>query len=92
MSYLKLFPIHSLKIDQLFTRNIKSDSKDAALVKTIIRMAYDLELNVIAEGVETEEQLDFLKSEQCNQAQGYYFNRPLPAQDIEDIYYTTKPA
>lgn len=92
LSYLKLFPIDSLKIDQHFTRNIKSDSKDAALVKTIIRMAHDLELNVIAEGVETEEQLDFLRSEQCNQAQGYYFNRPLPAQDIEDIYYTTKPA
>ncbi|WP_271853261.1 bifunctional diguanylate cyclase/phosphodiesterase [Planococcus maritimus] len=92
LSYLKLFPIDSLKIDQHFTRNIKSDSKDAALVKTIIRMAHDLELNVIAEGVETEEQLEFLKSEQCNQAQGYYFNRPLPAQEIEDIYYTTKPA
>lgn len=92
LSYLKLFPIDSLKIDQHFTRNIKSDSKDAALVKTIIRMAHDLELNVIAEGVETAEQLDFLKSEQCNQAQGYYFNRPLPAQDIEEIYYTTKPA
>ncbi len=92
LSYLKLFPIDSLKIDQHFTRNIKSDSKDAALVKTIIRMAHDLELNVIAEGVETEEQLDFLKSEQCNQAQGYYFNRPLPAQEIEDIYYTIKPA
>lgn len=92
LSYLKLFPIDSLKIDQHFTRNIKSDSKDAALVKTIIRMAHDLELNVIAEGVETEEQLEFLKTEQCNQAQGYYFNRPLPAQEIEDIYYTTKPA
>ena len=92
LSYLKLFPINSLKIDQHFTRNIKSDSKDAALVKTIIRMAHDLELNVIAEGVETEEQLEFLKTEQCNQAQGYYFNRPLPAQEIEDIYYTTKPA
>lgn len=92
LSYLKLFPIDSLKIDQHFTRNIKSDSKDAALVKTIIRMAHDLGLNVIAEGVETLEQLDFLKTEQCNQAQGYYFNRPLPAQEIEDIYYTIEPA
>ena len=92
LSYLKLFPINSLKIDQHFTRNIKSDSKDAALVKTIIRMAHDLELNVIAEGVETLEQLDFLKTEQCNQAQGYYFNRPLPAQDIENIYYKIEPA
>lgn len=92
LSYLKLFPIDTLKIDQHFTRNIKEDSKDAALVKTIIRMAHDLELNVIAEGVETQEQLEFLKMEQCNQAQGYYFNRPLPPHEIEAIYYTIKPA
>ncbi len=88
LSYLKLFPIASLKIDQHFTRNIETDLKDAALVKTIIRMAHDLELNVIAEGVETKEQLEFLKQERCNQAQGYYFNRPLPAHKIEEIYHT----
>lgn len=86
LSYLKLFPIDTLKIDQYFTRNIQVDSKDAALVDTIIRMAHNLELNVIAEGVETSEQLEFLKVRHCDQAQGYYFNRPLPAEDIERIY------
>ena len=88
LSYLKMFPIDTLKIDQQFTRNIETDPKDAALVRTIIRMAHDLELNVIAEGVETKEQLAFLKSENCNQAQGYFFNRPLPAKEIEEIYRT----
>ncbi len=86
LSYLKLFPIRTLKIDQHFTRNIDADTKDEALVKTIIRMAHDLDLNVIAEGVETKEQLDFLKNQNCNQAQGYYFNRPLPPKEIEEIY------
>lgn len=92
LSYLKLFPINTLKIDQYFTRNIHVDVKDAALVDTIIRMAHNLELNVIAEGVETNEQLDFLKERQCDQAQGYYFNRPLPADDIERLYGNAAPA
>ncbi|MCM3609873.1 EAL domain-containing protein [Planococcus sp. MERTA32b] len=86
LSYLKMFPIDTLKIDRQFTRNIETDPKDAALVRTIIRMAHDLELNVIAEGVETKEQLEFLKAENCNQAQGYYFNRPLPSEEIERNY------
>lgn len=86
LSYLKLFPINTLKIDQYFTRNIHADVKDAALVDTIIRMAHNLNLNVIAEGVETDEQLSFLKERRCNQAQGYLFNRPLPADDITQIY------
>ena len=92
LSYLKLFPINTLKIDQYFTRNIHVDVKDAALVDTIIRMAHNLELNVIAEGVETNEQLDFLKERQCDQAQGYYFNKPLPAEDIERLYGNPAPA
>ena len=87
LSYLKLFPIDTLKIDQYFTRNINVDVKDAALVDTIIKMAHSLELNVIAEGVETDDQLEFLMLKQCNQAQGYYFNRPLPANEIEKIYH-----
>lgn len=88
LSYLKVFPIDTLKIDRQFTRNIETDPKDAALVRTIIRMAHDLELNVIAEGVETKEQLEFLRSERCNQAQGYYFNRPLPPEEIAALYQT----
>ncbi|WP_276313793.1 bifunctional diguanylate cyclase/phosphodiesterase [Exiguobacterium algae] len=88
LSYLKLFPIDTLKIDQHFTKNIENDLKDAALVKTIIRMAHELGLNVIAEGVETEQQVAFLKAESCNQAQGYYYNRPLPADEIERFFRT----
>ncbi len=86
LSYLKLFPIDTLKIDQHFTRNIHSDAKDAALVDTIIQMARNLELNVIAEGVETLEQLTFLKSKRCHQAQGYYFHKPLLPEQIEELY------
>lgn len=90
LRYLKLFPIDTLKIDQYFIRNIITDSKDAALVVTIIKMANDLQLNVIAEGVETAEQFQFLKQKECNQAQGYYFNPPLPPKEIERLYRPTQ--
>jgi len=86
LRYLKLFPVDTLKIDQYFIRNIITDPKDAALVDTIIKMADNLQLNVIAEGVETLDQLQFLKQKNCNQAQGYYFNRPLPPEEIERLY------
>lgn len=85
LSYLKTFPIHTLKIDQSFTRNIYADPKDASLVETIIAMAHNLNLKVIAEGVETEEQLQFLQQKQCNEAQGYYFSRPISAEDLAEI-------
>ncbi|ANC79464.1 diguanylate cyclase [Fictibacillus phosphorivorans] len=85
LSYLKTFPIHTLKIDQSFTRNIYADSKDASLVETIIAMAHNLDLKVIAEGVETEEQLQFLQQKQCNEAQGYYFSRPISAEELAVI-------
>jgi diguanylate cyclase len=85
LSYLKTFPIHTLKIDQSFTRKIYADSKDASLVETIITMAHNLDLKVIAEGVETEEQLQFLQDKQCNGAQGYYFSRPISAEEMAAI-------
>ncbi|MFC0236599.1 EAL domain-containing protein [Fictibacillus phosphorivorans] len=85
LSYLKTFPIHTLKIDQSFTRNIYADPKDASLVETIIAMAHNLDLKVIAEGVETEEQLQFLQQKQCNEAQGYYFSRPISAEELAEI-------
>lgn len=85
LNYLKLFPIDTLKIDQTFTRNIFTDSKDASLVSTIINMAHNLNLKVIAEGVETIEQLHFLQKKQCNEAQGYFFSRPIPADDMLTI-------
>ncbi len=85
LSYLKLLPIQTLKIDQSFTRKIFEDSKDAALVHTIINMAHNLDLKVIAEGVETQEQLHFLQQRQCNEAQGYFFSRPISAEKLTSI-------
>ncbi|PLT32833.1 bifunctional diguanylate cyclase/phosphodiesterase [Bacillus sp. V5-8f] len=85
LSYLKTFPIDTLKIDQTFIRNIFNDQKDASLVSTIINMAHNLDLKVIAEGVETTEQLDFLQQEKCNEAQGYFFSRPIPAGEMNTI-------
>ncbi|AJY75726.1 bifunctional diguanylate cyclase/phosphodiesterase [Paenibacillus beijingensis] len=85
LSYLKLFPIDSLKIDQSFTRNIHTNLKDAALVQTIISMAHNLDLKVIAEGVETKDQLDFLQLRKCNEAQGFFFSRPVSAEQLSDI-------
>ncbi|BBH20122.1 hypothetical protein Back11_14670 [Paenibacillus baekrokdamisoli] len=82
LSYLKLFPIDTLKIDRSFTSNIFVDSKDAALVHTIINMAHNLDLKVIAEGVESQEQLHFLEQRQCNQAQGYLFSRPISTDEM----------
>ncbi|KPB04520.1 bifunctional diguanylate cyclase/phosphodiesterase [Bacillus sp. CHD6a] len=85
LNYLKTFPIHTLKIDQSFTRNIYADPKDASLVETIITMAHNLNLKVIAEGVETEDQLRFLQQHHCNEAQGYYFSRPISADEMSGM-------
>ncbi|MBM7693910.1 diguanylate cyclase (GGDEF)-like protein/PAS domain S-box-containing protein [Peribacillus deserti] len=86
LSYLKTFPIDTLKIDQSFIRNIFTDPKDASLVSTIINMAHNLDLKVIAEGVETLEQLNFLKQRRCNEAQGYFFSRPISAEEMRGIF------
>lgn len=85
LSYLKAIPIDTLKIDQSFIRNCLNDPKDASLVETIIHMAHNLELNVIAEGVETEQQLRFLQERHCNEAQGYYFSRPISAEEMAEL-------
>jgi EAL domain-containing protein (putative c-di-GMP-specific phosphodiesterase class I) len=80
--YLKQFPFDRIKIAQEFVRDLSSDPADKAIVEAIIRMSQSLNLDVIAEGVETWEQLSFLKSRQCFEAQGYYLGRPTVAQDI----------
>ncbi|MFC7371458.1 EAL domain-containing protein [Fictibacillus iocasae] len=85
LSYLKTFPINTLKIDRSFTSNIYNDPKDASLVETIITMAHNLDLKVIAEGVETQEQLSFLQQRQCNEAQGYYFSQPIASADMDKL-------
>lgn len=82
LSYLKRFPIDKLKIDQSFVRGIPTDSDDVAIANAIIGMAKSLNLRVIAEGVETREQLDFLREHGCDQLQGYYFSRPVAADQF----------
>src|SRR5579862_7932194 len=84
LSYLRQFPISKLKIDRSFIRNVTVNSDDAAIAATIISMAKSLHLKVIAEGVETEEQMSFLRTQQCDEIQGYYFSEPLPADELSD--------
>lgn len=86
--FVKEFPIDTLKIDKSFIQNCTSDKKDASIVKTIIRMAHELEIDVIAEGIETREQLIFLQENRCNQCQGFLFSKPLPPEELECRYYT----
>jgi diguanylate cyclase (GGDEF)-like protein/PAS domain S-box-containing protein len=80
LSYLKRFPIQTLKIDRSFIRDLTSDPNDAQLVGTIILMAHNLGITVVAEGVESQEQLEWLKQCGCEQIQGYLFSKPLPAE------------
>ncbi|MES2013967.1 MAG: EAL domain-containing protein [Pseudomonadota bacterium] len=85
LQYLKKLPLYQLKIDQSFVRDIATDSSDRALVLTIITMAHSLDLNVIAEGVETEEQRQFLMENNCAHYQGYLFSRPVPIEEFEEL-------
>lgn len=78
LAYLKRLPLHELKIDRTFVQDAPTDPNDAALVETILAVAQHLNLSVVAEGVETQTQLDFLKQRGCSVFQGYFFDRPLP--------------
>ncbi len=85
LSYLKRFPLDKLKIDQSFIRDLGTQENSLMIIKAIISMAHSLKLKVIAEGVETAEQLQFLKAHQCDQTQGFYVSQPLTAADFEQF-------
>ena len=90
LSYLKRFPIDTLKIDQSFVSDATASKDDQEIIKTIIVMAQNLNMSTVAEGVETKEQLDFLAHQGCNIMQGYYFGRPMPAKKFEKILQQRK--
>jgi diguanylate cyclase (GGDEF)-like protein/PAS domain S-box-containing protein len=83
LSRLKTFPLDCLKIDQSFIRDIGTDPNDAAIVRAVLGMAHEIGLKVVAEGVETQQQLDFLRQLRCEEYQGYLFSRPVTPQEIE---------
>lgn len=89
LNYLKRMPISELKIDRTFIATLPSSLKDAAIVSTIIQLAYQLNMKVVAEGVETEEQLHFLSENSCHEGQGYFFSKPLPPDEI-DLFLTRR--
>lgn len=90
LAHLKRFSVNTLKIDKSFVRDVDLSSTDAAIATAIIAMGNSLNLNVIAEGVETEAQFDFLKENNCHQVQGYLFSRPLPAEELHELLLLNK--
>ena len=82
LGYLKRFPIDSVKVDRSFIRDIPDDKDDVAITCAVIAMAHSLRLRVVAEGVETAEQYKFLRDQDCDEIQGYYFSPPVDAQAV----------
>jgi EAL domain-containing protein (putative c-di-GMP-specific phosphodiesterase class I) len=82
LAYLKRFPLDALKIDRTFIRDVCTDADDAAITLAVINLAHNLKLKVVAEGVDNSAQLKFLKENGCDEVQGYYFSRPIPANQI----------
>jgi EAL domain-containing protein (putative c-di-GMP-specific phosphodiesterase class I) len=85
LAYLRRFPIDALKIDRAFIRDVTNNADDAAIASAIISLAHSLKLKVVAEGVETAEQLAFLRAQHCDEIQGYYLSRPLPAAAMTEM-------
>jgi diguanylate cyclase (GGDEF)-like protein/PAS domain S-box-containing protein len=92
LAYLKRLPIHTLKIDRSFVEGITEQADDAAITSAIIAMAHSLKLKVIAEGVETERQVAFLRERGCDEAQGYFFSRPVPAEAVPALWSNQEAA
>ena len=88
---MKKFKVYKLKIDQSFVRDINSDPEDRAIVSAIISMSRSLNLQTIAEGVETAEQMALLREQGCDEYQGYYFSKPLSVEDFESLITNRKP-
>lgn len=88
LSYLQKLPINTLKIDRSFVNNIAENPDDAAISKAIVALAQSLGLNITAEGVETQEQLDYLRNQGCHEVQGYYFSKPLSSERFKDFLRT----
>ncbi len=88
LSYLRKFPIHALKIDQSFVRQISTSPGEASIVTAVISMAQSLKLRVVAEGVESREELTFLQQHRCEEAQGFYFSRPVPPKRFAELLDT----
>ncbi|MBD2436179.1 EAL domain-containing response regulator [Nostoc sp. FACHB-110] len=88
--YLKNLPVNTLKIDRYFIHNVSIDSQKSAITKALIEMAHNLNMRVVAEGVETEEELNFLRHHHCDAMQGYLFSRPLPAADFENFLWSNR--
>ncbi len=86
LSYLTRFPVNTLKIDRSFVKDVTVDEGDASLAKAIISMAHSLQLKVLAEGVETPEQLEFLNQRRCDEVQGFLFSKPLPADEVVTLF------
>ena len=85
LGYLQRFPLDVLKIDRSFIKDLPTSTSDAAITNAILTLAHGLELEVVAEGVETVEQLEFLRDRGCDEGQGYYFGRPLPLAQFKQL-------
>ncbi|MDE3018598.1 MAG: EAL domain-containing protein [Nitrospirota bacterium] len=85
LSYLRRLPLDTLKIDRSFVKDCTVNQEDATIIKAIIAMSHSLKLQVLAEGIETEEQMAFLRTAGCDEAQGYLFSRPMPAEQLTDV-------